>query len=582
MNIREYIKNNKLIFDGAMGTYYASLYNETTPCELALLEHPERIVRIHNEYIEAGAKAIKTNSFGANTTVLEGGITLVDDIIEKSWTAALAAVGKAKNKDIYIFADIGYITGDNAEVEYRHIAEKFLLLGATNFLFETLPDVTNAIKTAEFIKSISPDVFIIISVAAAPDGYTRQGESAAELLKLLCEDRNTDTVGLNCVSGPAHLLKFIKQLPSLKKPLSIMPNSGYPTVVGGRTYYPDGAKYFAEQIARIAQKADIIGGCCGTTPEYIFEAFKSLSSKVLDLTNGYSIPAIHDAITEGKFLKKLKSGKKVIAVELDPPSDADITPFIKGSGRLKSFDIDVITIADCPVARVRADSSMLAAKLKREFGIDTVPHMTCRDRNINATKALLLGLGIEGVENVLVVTGDPIPSANRDEIKGVYSFNSVVLAKYIKLLGEQTGKRFTVGGALNVNAPNFTAELRKAERKVEAGVDFFLTQPIFTDKAIENLKLAHNTLNAFILGGIIPIVSYRNALFMQNEMSGIDIPDSIVEQYNGLDRETAEILAVRISNETIEKIKNFCNGYYLITPFSRVELIGKILKNMKL
>ena len=581
MNIREYIKDNKLIFDGAMGTYYASLYNEATPCELALLDNPERIVRIHSEYITAGAKAIKTNSFGANTSVIEGGLAVVDTLIEKSWSVAVAAVEKSKDKNIFIFADIGYITGDTAQAEYQHIAEKFLKLGATNFLFETLPDVTNALKTAEYIKLKLPGAFIIISIAATPDGYTRQGESATELLQVLCSDKNTDAVGLNCVSGPAHLLKFIKQLPTLKKPLSVMPNSGYPTVVGGRTYYPDGAKYFAEQVARITQKADIVGGCCGTTPEYINEAVKAISSKVVDIASSFVTPEIHEAISEGRLLKKLKSGKRIIAVELDPPSDADITPFMKGAEKLKELGVDAITIADCPVARVRADSSMLAAKLKRELNIDTIPHMTCRDRNINATKALLLGLGIEGVENVLVVTGDPIPSANRDEIKGVYSFNSVMLAKYIKLLSEQTGKRFAVAGALNVNAPNFAAELRKAERKVEAGVEFFLTQPIFSDKAIENLSLAHKALKAYILGGIIPIVSHRNALFMQNEMTGIDIPDSIVEQYENLNREEAEAVALRISTETIQKIKDYCDGYYLITPFSRVELISRIIKAIK-
>ena len=294
------------------------------------------------------------------------------------------------------------------------------------------------------------------------------------------------------------------------------------------------------------------------------------------------IPDTQAVQTDSRFLEKLRSakangGKHVIAVELDPPAEPDIRSFMEGAKFLSEKNVDVVTIADCPVARVRADSSLLAAKLRRELGIDAIPHMTCRDRNINATKALLLGLGIEGVENVLIVTGDPIPSANRDEIKGVFSFNSTVLAKYVKQLGMQTGKHFGVGGALNVNAPNFTAELKKAQRKADSGIDFFFTQPVFTDRAKENLAKARETLDSFILGGIIPIVSYRNAKFMQNEMSGIDIPDELADRYIDLDREAAQSLAVEISVETAKAIKDLCDGFYLITPFGRVGIIGEII-----
>ena len=195
---------------------------------------------------------------------------------------------------------------------------------------------------------------------------------------------------------------------------------------------------------------------------------------------------------------------------------------MKGAKTLKALGVDAITIADCPIARARVDSSLLACKLKRELNITTIPHMTCRDRNINATKALLLGLNIEGVNNVLVVTGDPVPSAKKDEIKTMFSFNSVVLAKHITTLNEEIFKNpFNVCAALNVNAINFEAELNQARKKIESGVSVFLTQPVLTKEAVENLKLAKKTLDAKILGGIIPVVSYRNACFMNNEISGI-------------------------------------------------------------
>lgn len=579
--IREYLSDNsKLLFDGAMGTYYASLYGSSLPCELALLEYPERIKAIHSEYIQSGAVAIKTNTFAANTSAISGGFPLVKTLIEKAWHVANEAAESAQN-DVFVFADIGVISGEDSQDEYRKISDLFLSLGAENFIFETLSDLSDAVLTAEYIKSVKSNAYIIVSVAAQPDGFTRSGDSVFSLLSELDRNPNVDASGLNCISGPTHLLKITEQLPTLLKPLAVMPNSGYPSVVGGRTYYPDGAGYFAEQTVRIARRADIIGGCCGTTPEYIRAVSQILPGIKNEAKVHYQQVATEPISGTGRFLEKLKAGKRVIAVELDPPSDPKISGFMSGAKFLAEKEVDAITIADCPVARVRADSSMLAAKLKRELGIDTIPHMTCRDRNINATKALLLGLGIEEVENVLVVTGDPIPSANRDEIKAVFSFNSAVLAKYIKQLGQQTGKTFAVGGALNVNAPNFTAELKKAQRKEAAGVDFFLTQPIFTEKAKENLSLAHKALNSFVLGGIIPIVSYRNAKFMQTEMAGIDIPDEIAEKYRDLDREKAEVLAVDISFQIAKEIRDICDGYYLITPFARVGIIGKIIDEIR-
>ena len=249
---------------------------------------------------------------------------------------------------------------------------------------------------------------------------------------------------------------------------------------------------------------------------------------------------------ENKLLSKLNKGEKVIAVELDPPLDADIGFFMKGAKILKTLGVDAITIADCPIARARVDSSLLACKLKRELDITAIPHMTCRDRNINATKALLLGLNIEGVNNVLVVTGDPVPSAKRDEIKAMFSFNSVVLAKHITTLNEEIFKSpFNICAALNINAINFEAQLNQAKKKIENGVSVFLTQPVLTKEAVENLKLAKETLDAKILGGIIPVVSYRNACFMNNEISGINVSQEIIDLYKDVSKEELRNLRLR-------------------------------------
>jgi homocysteine S-methyltransferase len=243
-----------------------------------------------------------------------------------------------------------------------------------------------------------------------------------------------------------------------------------------------------------------------------------------------------------------------------------------------------MTIADCPIARARMDSSLLACKVKRELGLTALPHMTCRDRNLNATKALLLGLYAEGVREVLAITGDPIPTAERDEVKSVYQFNSRKLAQYIVSLGgRDMPGALTVFGALNLNARNFEVELRRAEEKVHNGMTGFLTQPILSAEALENLKAARAALPAEvkILAGIIPVVSQRNAIFMENEVNGIHVTPEIIALYEGKDRDEGEALALRISMEVARAAAPYADGFYLMTPFNRVALMERLIAQLK-
>jgi methionine synthase I (cobalamin-dependent)/5,10-methylenetetrahydrofolate reductase len=586
MEVKSYLKDHILLFDGAMGTYYAQQYpDDTAKCEWANIQHPERVMAIHNAYLNAGARAIKTNTFGANTRMLECTSEEVHDIICAGWSLACEAAAPFQAA---VFADIGPLPED--ESEYTAILDCFLALGAQNFLFETFASDAPVHDLAAYIKKRCPEAFIMASFAVTPDGFTRQGLSAHALMSRVRADVHIDATGFNCVSGPHHLLALAREtMPDFdgqNKFFSVMPNAGYPTIVDGRTVFDGSPVYFASRCGDLAAAGvKILGGCCGTEPEHIAQTARVLKGeavgKVSMLRKPNAKPMRNPDGLRNRLAQKLRSGKRVIAVELDPPADANIQKFMEGARQLKAAGVDAVTIADCPVARVRVDSSMLAAKLRRELDIDPIPHMTCRDRNINATKALLLGLSAEEVRNVLVVTGDPIPSAARDEVKGVFSFNSVVLADYIRQLSE-TGmaEPFTVCGALNVNARNFDAELRKALRKQEAGVSVFLTQPVFTEDAFEHLKQAHETLDAAILGGIIPIISHRNALFMSQEMAGIDIPPEIVAQYEGLERDSAETLAVELSVQLAQRMMPFTDGWYLITPFQRVRLIERILKSL--
>ena len=356
--------------------------------------------------------------------------------------------------------------------------------------------------------------------------------------------------------------------------------------------YQGRPEYFARELGRLAAEGtvQILGGCCGTTPAHIAALRAELDSlPVVEKTapaEECSTVKEQTVENEDAFLRKLNAGEKVIAIELDSPRTADLTGYLEGAKKLQAAGADLLTIADCPIAQARMDSSLVACRVHRELGLCTLPHMTCRDRNLNATKALLLGLYAEGVREVLAITGDPIPTAERDEVKNVYQFNSRKLAQYIVSLageGREMPGPMTVFGALNLNARNFDVELRRAKEKLENGMSGFLTQPVLSAQAVENLKKSRKTLgaDAKILAGIMPVVSQRNAIFMENEINGIHVEDWIIEKFAGLDRAQGEELGLAISLEMAKAALPYADGLYLMTPFNRVALMERLIGRLK-
>ena len=274
--------------------------------------------------------------------------------------------------------------------------------------------------------------------------------------------------------------------------------------------------------------------------------------------------------------------RRPFAVELDSPADGNISRFMAGARELRDGGADLITVADSPFARARMDACLTVCKLRRELGIDVMPHITCRDRNLIATQALLMGLSAEDVGKVLLVTGDPIPKDSRGEVKNVYHFNSRTLIAFVNSLNEATQQPpFRIFAALNVNANSFPIQLDLARRKEDNGAVGFLTQPVFTDEALDNLRLARETLKGRLLGGIMPIVSHRNALFLNSEVAGIRIDAETVSRYEGLDRAGAEELALELSCSMARRMRDFVDGYFLITPFSRTALMVRIMEQLR-
>ena len=588
-DIRELLQTRPLLFDGAMGTYYKAAPG--VECEQANLTDPAGVLAVHREYLAAGADAVKTNTFSL-PRLAAAHAPGWEQLAQAGWQLAVQA---AEEMGAAVFADLGPAPDTEAVPAgqvYTAVAKQFAALGARNFLFETLSSDAGLLDAVGAIKAEVPDAFVLVSFAVLPDGYTREGMYCKDLARRMQESGIVDAVGLNCVSAPGAMRTLAKQLGGHAAPV------GH-AQCGVSRCHPDAGEVSGQ--AGVLCEGAGPSGCRGhgSDPGRLLRHHPcphcrpaggagppARGGKKTAPAEEFSTVKEQTVENEDAFLRKLNAGEKVIAIELDSPRTADLTGYLEGAKKLQAAGADLLTIADCPIAQARMDSSLVACRVHRELGLCTLPHMTCRDRNLNATKALLLGLYAEGVREVLAITGDPIPTAERDEVKNVYQFNSRKLAQYIVSLageGREMPGPMTVFGALNLNARNFDVELRRAKEKLENGMSGFLTQPVLSAQAVENLKKSRETLgaDAKILAGIMPVVSQRNAIFMENEINGIHVEDWIIEKFAGLDRAQGEELGLAISLEMAKAALPYADGLYLMTPFNRVALMERLIGRLK-
>ena len=548
-----------IIFDGAFGTYYIEKTNDLTPCEKANLTNPGMVLAIHKEYISVGVTAIKTNTFGANSENYS--TSEIFDIISAGYNLAVSA---ANGTDTLVFADIGGAEGADT---YFETAEIFIKLGAENFLFETLQDFDTIKPAIELIVKKVENPKIIVSFAVSQEGYSGKGFYYKNLIAEASENENIFAVGLNCVCGPSHILELIKDLGVFKKPISVMPNNGYASIVNGRRVFRNNIEYFSDKWQELSNVGvSILGGCCGTTPEHIRAALNPvISPKIEKTVKKYE-----------RNNKKLKL--KPISVELDPPMNNDVSFLIKAADKLKKCGVSMITLSDSPLSKCRADSVLTAAYLKNKANIEVLPHLTCRDKNYIALKGSLIGASFNDIDKILVITGDPVSFSLNNRRAAVFQFNSVELAAYIANLNKEifSEKPFQVYGAININASNFDAELAKCRRKIESGISILYSQPIFSDSAVRNLKTAKEELSCKIYAGILPVASYKNAIFLNNEVSGIEIPADVIESFKV--KENVIDTSIAFSKSIIERVYDFCDGFYIMTPLKKVELVTKLIE----
>lgn len=593
MNIREYLKKSKLIADGSFGTYYSQKYKTVDIPEYANITASQRISEIHTEYINSGAKLIRTNTFASNTYSLDCSIEQVKENIKAAYKIAKEAVEQS-GKEIFIAGNIGPVPAvfqpdfEAVEEEYYQIAKTFIDEGADILCFETFTQSEHIMPAIKRIKE-ECNPFIIVQFCVNQYGYSEAGESAERLVSETAFSKCVDAVGLNCGVGPAHMQQILSRI-NLNNNcfVTAMPNAGYPLLVRNRVKYADNPIYFASKVNDMALLgADIIGGCCGTTPDYIREVAKTVDltptvkSDETSANNENEKPVIKKSFfrnADGTI-----KDKKLIAVELAPPFGADDKKLLEAAHMLKGLGVDVLTFPDSPSGRTRIDSVLMAQKVKNETGFDVMPHICCRDKNAIAMRSTFLGASINGINNFLIITGDPIPVMARQVVKSVFNFDSVGLMRIADEMNSEALKDspLTYGGAINQSRRRIESEIKRVQKKMEAGAEFFLTQPVFTAEDAEHLRRVKEETGARILCGIMPLVSRKNALFMKNEISGVNVTDEVIERYpENADREDGENVGVELAKEMIAATRDFADGYYFSFPFNRTYLLKRIIQEV--
>ncbi|MDE7422680.1 MAG: bifunctional homocysteine S-methyltransferase/methylenetetrahydrofolate reductase [Lachnospiraceae bacterium] len=596
MTIQDYIKEHKILAQGAMGTYYSiKSQREEEMSEIANLSSPQKIQEIHEEYIEAGANLLITNTFSANTVSLQREWGIVEECIRKGIQIARDAISNKKNnsQELFLAGDIGPIpengerTREENLSEYKKICDIFIEEKLPVILFETFPEISYIKELATYIKEKDSNIFLITNLCVNKNGYTLAGMNGKRLLEELAGIKEIDVCGLNCGVGSGHIYQLILEMQELLKNKYIMvaPNAGYPEQLQNRMVFFNNASYFAENMKKMSEmNLAILGGCCGTTPKHIELLRRKMDDTPAHIeknkTKDESILK-ERAVTVKKntFLEKLQSGKKVVAVELDPPYDGNDGKIMECAHILGNMNVDMITIADSPMGRSRVDSLLMSVKIANETGMPVMPHLSCRDKNMIAMRSGIIGGYVNKIRNLLLVTGDPVPSEQRKATTSVFDYHSIRLMEFVKEMNQEhfAEEPIVYGGALNYGRGKIENVIARMEKKIQAGASYFLTQPIYAKEDIERIRQIKECVDTKILCGIMPLVSYRNANFIKNEMTGIHVPDEIVERYTpDMSKEEAEWVGAKIASEIIEKLSPYADGYYFMLPFNRVSLMEKI------
>jgi homocysteine S-methyltransferase len=598
MSFLEKLKNQILIADGAMGTL---LYSYGTDCcfEELNLSHPEQIQHIHQAYIEAGADVIQTNTYAAN--YLKLGRYGLEDSVKEINSAAVKNAKTVAGSNAYVLGTIGgnrgikptTITIEEIKRSFREQLYCLLLEGVDGLLLETFYDLEE-LETVLTIARKETKLPIIAQVSLQETGILQNQLPVNDALKRL-EGHGADVIGLNCRLGPHHMLLTLEQieLPSHAY-LSAYPNASLPSYIDGKFHYEGDADYFRQSAQSFRhQGIRLLGGCCGTTPEHI-RAFASelknsapISEKVVHFKPKKIVSEARSPKRDCPPLQEIVKERPSVIVELDPPRKLDTRKFFEGAKALKKAGIDAITLADNSLATVRISNESLGYLLKSELAIRPLIHISCRDRNLIGLQSHLMGLHTLGMNDVLAITGDPARVGDFPGASSVYDVSSFELIQMIKQLndglsfsGKDLGQKtaFSIAAAFNPNVRSLEKAVKRLEKKIQYGADYFISQPVFSEEKL--LEVYENTkhLDAPIYIGLMPLTSSRNAEFLHNEVPGIKITDSIRDRMAKWNDDPLQAVqeGLQITKSLIDAALDLFNGIYLITPFLRYELTTEL------
>ena len=601
----ERLAEGVVVGDGAMGTmlYARGVFINRCFDELNL-SNGALVKSVHDDYLDAGADMIETNTFGAHRFKLaphglESQVVKINR--EGARIAREAAHGRALvagsigpiGKPLQPF---GNIAAEEALAAYQEQVQGLVEGGVDLFILETMPSLDQAKAALQAVRSLSP-LPVIVSLTFNEDGTTFYGDRPEDVVREL-EALSVPVIGANCSQGPQPMLETVQRMVAVAKSarISAMPNAGAPSFVDGRYVYLCTPEYMASYARRfIAAGVALVGGCCGTTPAHIKNLVRSVRMRQTErveiepVTPFWPKEAPQPIAREAKsaLARKLQQ-KFVVSVEIDPPKGAEPGAIFDRAQYCKEYEVDCINVGDGPRASARMSAQAFCLLLEEKIGIDTILHYTCRDRNLLGIQSDLLGAYALGLRNILAITGDPPKLGDYPDATAVYDVDSIGLIRIMSQLNhgcDLAGK--VIGPALGIHIgcgadpskPDREKELRRLEEKVRAGAEYIMTQPVYDPKTLETFIKSVKHLQTPILVGILPLYSHKNAEFLHNEVPGMSIPDDIRERMRKAGSgDQARDVGVKIAQEALLASKELAQGTYVMPPFNKVELAVRVIE----
>ena len=606
LNFRELLESDHVtVFDGAMGTmlYAKGVYINRSYDELNLT-NPELVRAVHEEYVRAGAEVIETNTFTATAHKLQQ-YGLEGRLREINTTAARLA-REAAGERCYVAGAVGPLglriepygptSFDEAKEMFKQQAEALLEGGVDLFILETFSDVSEVRQAIRAVRELS-DLPIIAQMTIMLDGNTSFG-TTPEVFTARLDEWGADVIGLNCGVGPATVLTAVERMRlATTKKLSAQPNAGLPRDVQGRQFYMCSPEYMAKYAKRLIQAGvRFIGGCCGTTPAHIkliSDAVRPLSPRHTGITGRLAGAARVEAVSapevqvtpleeRSNWGRRLARGEFLTTVEVLPPKGCDATKTLESIRLLKEAGVNAVNIPDGPRAQTRMSAQATAVLVEREIGLETVLHYCCRDRNLLGMMSDLLGAAALGLRNLLLITGDPPKMGPYPDATAVFDIDSIGLTNMVNKLNHGldignnptgTPTSFCIGVGVNPGAVNLDEEIKRFEWKVEAGAEFAITQPVFDVEQLRDFLRRIEHVRVPVVAGIWPLVSYRNAEFLHNEVPGVRVTPSIMERMrlaSEKGKDAARDEGLKIARETLLEVRDSIQGVQVSAPFNNV------------